>query len=149
MIPCGKRKIWDKYPDKGAVRAEEAYIGVLRQLTLGYAKKFIKEWVTISAKHGFLLPSDLVQENYDLTFQPNNPEVVTVNQLKYQLQEKKLDQYDHIIILTGKKYQKTMEKVFDHAKLVEFPLLGTKGIGDMQNLLKESINKNQPLHKKG
>ncbi len=68
IIPCGKKKIWDKYPSEGAVSAEEAYIGTFHRLAEQYAKKFFNDWIIISAKHGFLLPHDIVPENYDLTF---------------------------------------------------------------------------------
>ncbi|MFC4404748.1 DUF6884 domain-containing protein [Gracilibacillus xinjiangensis] len=146
VIPCGKRKIWDKYPNAGAVKAEKAYTGIFRQLTLAYAEKFFLQNVTISAKHGFLLPDDLIFENYDLTFHKSNPEVITTDRLKGQLKEKQLDHFKHIIVLTGKKYQPIMEEVFDQADLIEYPLLGTRGIGDMQRRLKKSILYGQPIH---
>ncbi|KAB8138580.1 hypothetical protein F9U64_02900 [Gracilibacillus oryzae] len=146
VLPCGKKKIWDKYPDKGAIRADDAYIGVLRQLTLKYSRKFVPNRVTISAKHGFLLPDDLVRGNYDLTFQRNNPAVISVSELRSQLIDKQLDHYRHIVVLTGKKYRQIMETVFVDADIIEFPLLGTKGIGEMQSRLKESIQKGIPLH---
>ncbi|MEM3396413.1 MAG: hypothetical protein QW620_06185 [Thermoplasmata archaeon] len=40
IVSCGKMKIWDKNPNAGKTRAEEAYIGVPTKSSIKYAKKF-------------------------------------------------------------------------------------------------------------
>ncbi|WP_058306946.1 DUF6884 domain-containing protein [Gracilibacillus massiliensis] len=147
IIPCGKKKIWDKFPDATETEAQFAYIGVLHNLCQQYVTNYFNNWVIISGKHGLLLPSDKVPENYDVTFRPNDPEVVSVKTLQRQLKEKKLEHFNDIIVLTGKKYRPIINNTFSHADSIQFPLLGTKGIGEMQRLLKESITANVPLHK--
>lgn len=146
IIPCGKRKIWDNHPNLGAIMAENAYIGTFHNLCMRYAKRHFDCWVTLSAKHGFLLPTDMVPGNYDLTFHPNHRSVVSVDTLKEQLKRKGLENYQHIVVLTGKKYQPIINQAFSYANKIEFPLLGTRGIGEMQKLLKDSLDNKQILH---
>ncbi len=88
-----------------------------------------------------------MSENYDVTFRPKDPNVISVNSLKRQLTDKQLSKYDDIIVLTGKKYRPIINEVFTNASSIQYPLLGTKGIGEMQRLLKESIRNTVPLHK--
>lgn len=146
ILPCGKKKIWDKYPNAKETKAEDAYIGVLHRLCRRYTELYCDNWVIISAKHGLLLPDNLVPENYDLTFQVKHPPDKLTAKLKQQVIEKDLTAYQDIIVLTGKKYQPIIQQTFTHARRIQFPLLGTKGIGDMQRLLKNSIENQKPLH---
>ncbi|WP_066192731.1 DUF6884 domain-containing protein [Gracilibacillus timonensis] len=146
ILPCGRRKIWDKNPAVGGVKAADAYIGVLHRLCRQYASLYVGEWAVISGKHGLLLPDDIVPENYDVTFGQKHPDVISIAQLKQQVIDKQLDQFPNIIALTGKKYQPIIKQVFTTQE-IQYPLLGTKGIGKMQQLLKHSIEQGQPLHK--
>ncbi|QGH34347.1 hypothetical protein GI584_10075 [Gracilibacillus salitolerans] len=146
IIPCGKKKIWDKIPDVGPTKAKNAYIGVLHSLCRQYVELYFDNWVIISGKHGLLLPGDMVPGNYDVTFRPNDPDVITIDVLRYQLREKGLGLFRDIVVLTGKKYQPIINQTFHEADSIQYPLLGTRGIGEMQGLLKNSIENNQALH---
>lgn len=146
ILPCGRRKIWDKQPKTGETEAAAAYIGVLHRLCRQYASLYVGDWVVLSGKHGLLLPDDIVPENYDVTFGQNHADVISITQLKQQVIDKQLDHFPNIIALTGKKYQPIIEQVFTTQE-IQYPLLGTKGIGEMQQLLKHSIEQGQPLHK--
>lgn len=146
ILPCGKKKIWDKNPQLTEIYAKDAYIGVLHRLCRRYTDMYMNDWVIISAKHGLLLPEDMIPENYDLTFKPNDPDVVSIDTLKQQVIEKGLDKFQDIVALTGRKYQPIIHQTFHHVNRIQFPLLGTKGIGHMQGLLKKSIDTKQPLH---
>ena len=146
IIPCGRKKIWDHDPEIGPTKAKEAYIGVFHRLCQSYAKQYFDDWAILSAKHGFLLPDDIVSENYDVSFSMNKQEVIDMGDLRKQSIDKKMERYDHIIVLGGKKYQPIILEVFQNADLVEFPLKGTRGIGEMQQRLKRSIENQQPIH---
>ncbi|MGP4040476.1 DUF6884 domain-containing protein [Gracilibacillus sp. D59] len=146
ILPCGKKKIWDKIPGAGPTKAKNTYIGVLHRLCRQYVEMYFDNWVIISGKHGLLLPDDIVSENYDVTFRPNDPNVITVEVLRNQVSDKKLDLFDDIVVLTGKKYQPILNKTFHDVYSLQYPLLGTKGIGEMQALLKNSIDNKKPLH---
>lgn len=62
IIPCGKKKIWDKYPDYGPMEAKDVYISPFGKACQAYATMFFENWVILSAKHGFLRPNDIVLE---------------------------------------------------------------------------------------
>lgn len=148
ILPCGKKKIWDLDPTIGREEVREVYVGTLHRLTRQYAEMFCDQWVILSAKHGYCFPNERIEENYDLTFgMPKGEAVISKEQLKVQIEEKRLQEYDQIIVLTGKKHKSIVEQTFDQASKLAFPLLGTKGIGEMQQRLKQAIVNNQPLHK--
>ncbi|WP_138415180.1 DUF6884 domain-containing protein [Aquibacillus sediminis] len=146
IIPCGTKKIWDKYGDVGPTPAKEAYIGTFHNLCEQYATRFCDEWVILSAKHGFLLPSDMVEENYDVTFNTKSDQIISMEQLQKQVDQKKLNQYDTVVVLTGKKYVPIVKGSFEIEKNIQFPLLRYSGIGYMQQALKRAVTTQQPLH---
>lgn len=49
VVPCGKRKIWDKYPSAGPTKAEDVYIGAPFKVNREYAEKYGSRWVVLSA----------------------------------------------------------------------------------------------------
>ncbi|MBS2968789.1 hypothetical protein J9317_08470 [Metabacillus sp. KIGAM252] len=137
IIPCGKRKIWDKQPGLGPVPAQSAYTGIFHKLCQTYARTFFTSWVILSAKHGFLKPEELVPGNYDLAFQMKHPDMISIRELQKQLDEKELNDADQIVMLGGKKFDQILCKVFGRSAI--FPLKGSKGIGDMQRKLKVAV----------
>ncbi|ASK63692.1 hypothetical protein CFK37_16775 [Virgibacillus phasianinus] len=148
IIPCGKKKIWDKQRDHGPAKASQTYIGTFHRLCRNYALQFTDQWVVLSAKHGFLLPADIVDENYDVTFKQkhNSTEIITIDRLQQQVREKQLDRYDELIILAGKKYKKVIADSFNCDMPKKFPLETFSGMGYMQQALKQAVADNRPLH---
>ncbi|ASS90937.1 DUF6884 domain-containing protein [Aeribacillus pallidus] len=146
VIPCGTKKVWDKEPSAGAVSAEKAYIGVFHRLCQAYTKKFFDEWVILSAKHGFLRPNDFVPGPYNVSFSmKKHPELITINQLKEQAVEKNLLDVDDIVLLGGKKFRPYIEQVFTNKTAFHYPLSDCKGIGFMQQKLKQAIDFGQEI----
>lgn len=146
IIPCGKKKIWDKTPSHGPACTKDTYIGTFHMLCRRYALEYTDQWVVLSAKHGFLLPEDIVEENYDVTFNQNSNEIITLEKLRSQVLEKGLNQFDELIILTGKKYKKVIEGSFEQKTTMKYPLANYGGMGYMQQALKESVEKGKPIH---
>lgn len=146
VIPCGIKKIWDKQPKLGAVPASEAYIGTFHTLCRNYAKTFTDSWIILSAKHGFLFADDIVDGPYDVTFNQKSDEIISMERLCEQVREKQLDQFDELIVLTGKKYKKVIKESFGEFFPASFPLLQCRGIGYMQQLLKRAIEEGKPIH---
>lgn len=145
IIPCGRKKIWDKYPDFGAVPAKDAYIGTLHQRSRQYAEMFTDQWVVLSAKHGFLFADDVVDGQYDVTFNQKNDEIVTIDSLTKQVKDKQLDQFDCLVVLTGKKYKPVINEVFTEDISISFPLLRYGGIGYILQALKQAVETKTPL----
>lgn len=145
IIPCGRKKIWDRHEDMGAVQAKEAYIGTLHHLCRNYAESFTDAWVVLSAKYGFLFPEDIVPGQYNVTFNQKSDEIITNDKLKEQVREKKLNQFDMLVVLTGKKYKPVINGAFDSNQQRTYPLLQYSGIGYMQQALKQAVQNNEPI----
>lgn len=140
IVPCGKKKIWDKIPNAGPQNAKKVYIGPFAKKCRQYAEKFYPEsWMIISAKYGFLWPDDIVPGPYDVCFHDKKSNSISIEELKKQIKEKNLDKYDKIIILGGKYYKEIIKNVFP-IKILINPLNGCKGIGYMMARLNDSIN---------
>lgn len=144
IIPCGKKKIWDKYADYGPTEAKKVYISPFGKACQAYAAMFFENWVILSAKHGFLKPNDIVQENYDLSFDSKSDEVISIERLQKQMIDKKLLQFDEIVLLAGKKHRKVVIKLYPE-EIISYPLEGCKGIGYMLQRLKEAVEMQQEL----
>ncbi|WP_139488249.1 DUF6884 domain-containing protein [Brevibacillus dissolubilis] len=143
IIPCGQSKIWDKYPHAGTTQAKDAYTGAFHKSCQRYANRFFTDWVILSAKHGFLCPTDVLHENYDVGFQHKSDEVITIGRLQQQLSEKGLSHYDEITVLGGKKYVKVVEQTFGPHVHYRYPLRGCKGIGYMLQRLAQAVESGQ------
>ncbi|GGK04804.1 hypothetical protein GCM10007063_28920 [Lentibacillus kapialis] len=146
IIPCGRKKIWDTHPEWGAVSAKNAYIGTLHRRTRQYAELFTDQWVILSAKHGFLFAEDMVDGPYDVTFGQKSDEIIPFDQLISQIKDKQLDQFERLVILTGKKYKPVINTAFADDMPRVYPLLQFGGIGYILQSLKQSVETNTPIH---
>ncbi|HDR7795626.1 TPA: hypothetical protein QCY19_004311 [Bacillus luti] len=144
IIPCGKKKIWDKHPDYGPLDAKDVYISPFGKACQAYATEFFEDWVILSAKHGFLRPDDIVQENYDLAFDSKSDEVISIEQLKHQMIAKNLYEFDEIVLLVGKKHKKVVTTLYPE-EIITYPLEGCKGIGYMLQRLKQAVEAKKEL----
>lgn len=144
IIPCGKKKIWDKHSDYGPMEAKDVYISPFGKACQAYATMFFENWVILSAKHGFLRPNDIVLENYDLAFDSKSDEVINIEQLQKQMVDKSLLQFDEIVLLAGKKHKKVVTKLYPE-EMITYPLEGCKGIGYMLLRLKEAVKEGEEI----
>ncbi|MEH7431555.1 DUF6884 domain-containing protein [Bacillus thuringiensis] len=138
IIPCGKKKIWDKHSNHGPMEAKDVYISPFGKACQAYASMFFENWVILSAKHGFLRPNDIVLKNYDLAFDSKSDEVISIEKLQKQMVDKSLLQFDEIVLLAGKKHKKVVTKLYPE-EMITYPLEGCKGIGYMLQRLKEAV----------
>jgi len=138
IIPCGKKKIWDKYPDYGEAEAKDVYISPFGKACQAYATEFFENWVILSAKHGFLRPDDIVLENYDLAFDSKSDEIISIEQLQKQMVDKDLLQFEEIVLLAGKKHKKVVTKLYPE-EIITYPLAGCRGVGNMLQKLNGAV----------
>ncbi|KFM99321.1 hypothetical protein D0U04_27015 [Bacillus clarus] len=138
IIPCGKKKIWDKYSNQGPTEAKDVYISPFGKACQAYASKFFENWVILSAKHGFLRPTDIVNENYDLAFDSKSDEIISIEELQKQMVDKGLLEFDEIVLLAGKKHKKVVIQLYSE-EIITYPLEGCKGIGYMLQRLKGAV----------
>ncbi|NLE24799.1 MAG: hypothetical protein GX625_05560 [Clostridiaceae bacterium] len=144
IVPCGKRKIWDKVPGAGPQEAKDVYIGPYSSKCIKYAQIFYpKSWLILSAKYGFLLPNDIVPGTYNTTFKEKKTRPISNHDLLKQIQDKGLNKYDQIIILGGKTYTERIDYLFEQKTILK-PLYGCR-IGEALRKLNEAISTGVPL----
>lgn len=139
IIPCGKKKIWDKNPDAGPVEAKDIYIGSFSIKCKEYAEKFYaNSWCILSAKYGFLFPTDIIPGSYNVSFNDKKTHPIDAEELIMQIEQKGLNNYERIIVLGGKSYTKMVNDSFKD-KIIYNPLSAYKGLGYMMHHLNKSI----------
>jgi hypothetical protein len=67
VVPCGRTKVWAKFPSAGPTIASDAYTGTQFRAARRYAEVHGSDWVILSAKYGFISPDARI-ENYDVAF---------------------------------------------------------------------------------
>ena len=144
IIPCGRKKIWDDYPELKQVPAGNAYTGTLHRKSRAYADMFCSDVRILSAKHGFLALTDKVEENYDLSFHSPRKSIISLRDLRLQVMKQSLLHYDRIIVLTGKKYRPFLERIFP-GEAVNYPLIHCRGIGYILRELQSAVDTLSPL----
>lgn len=138
IAQCGRRKIWDDNPIAGPTPAKLAYTGVFARKTQEYAKNFFpNDWIILSAKYGFLMPDDLI-ENYNVTFTDAKTHPISLQGLQKSAKEKNLTSYDEFVVVAGRVYVLRVKEVFLGKKIIE-PLKGIVGNGRMMQAIKTAI----------
>ncbi len=144
IIPCGKKKIWDRYPYVGPTKAKDVYISGYFRWNRRYAEKFGDKWVILSAKYGFIDSDFIISENYDVSFTDRSTETVSLNKLKRQVSDMKLMDFDTIIFLGGKVYADIVSKAFeDYNVEIIKPFTGLK-LGEYMSKVKEAVTTGNP-----
>lgn len=138
IIPCGKQKIWDRQPWRGAVMARDAYTSSLFRLSRRYAERSGDRWVIVSAKYGLLNPTDLVPGPYNVSFLNQATHPVCTETLQSQYRELGLDQYERCIALGGKEYRARLRAAIPSDRL-EFPFAGLS-LGYTMQALKRAVD---------
>ena len=81
IIPCGKKKIWDKYPGYGPMEAKDVYIS-RSEKHVNRMQLCFRELGYIISEAWILRPNDIVLENYDLAFDSKSDKVISIEQLQ-------------------------------------------------------------------
>lgn len=116
IVPCGQSKIWKKHPGQGPTKAESAYTGPSFKVNRKFAEKFSDKWLILSAKHGFIEPTHIIQD-YNVTFKKPLTKPISVETLKKQLKAMHLEDYDIVIALGGKDYSSKIREVFNDLRV--------------------------------
>jgi len=141
IVPCGKRKVWDKFQNKGRVYAKDAYISPYFKLCRKYAEKFADKWVVLSAKYGFIEPDFTIPKNYDVSFNNSRNKVVSIQKLKEQAKKLRFRDYQSVVVLGGKEYVEVVQKALEGLGIqIKVPFKGL-GIGKRQAKIKERLTK--------
>ena len=143
IIPCGKQKIWSKYPNKGPTNAEKVYISAYFKVNKSYAERFSDKWLILSAKYGLLSPDFTIKSDYNVTF--NDKSTGPISILELSEHAKSYHEYNLIVALGGKKYTNIIDKIFSQGgtKIVK-PVEGLNLFESMAKL-KKAVRSGIPL----
>jgi hypothetical protein len=144
IVPCGRSKTWDRYPDAGPTRADQAYTGAPFVVNRAHAERFGDDWLILSAKYGFVRPETVIPGPYEVTFKRASTNPIGVEELRSQIKELGLDRYPLVIVLGGREYREITRNAFDGLlpRLV-FPFAGLP-IGKMMRATKQAIASGNP-----
>jgi hypothetical protein len=127
IVPCGRAKIWAKHPDAGPTPAAHAYTGPPFIVNREYAEASGGDWVILSGKYGFVLPTDLIPGPYEATFTRRSTHPIGVEALREQVRRMGLDHYAEAVGLGGKEYRAAVEAAFAGTPVaLRFPFSGLR-----------------------
>ncbi|WP_143745427.1 DUF6884 domain-containing protein [Marinococcus halophilus] len=144
IIPCGAKKAWDADPGLGPLPVKHVYQSTFHQLCRAYAEAFTDQWTVLSGKHGFMYPQERIDANYDVTFGKKQREEVSTEFCLQQWQTKQMGEYDQYVVLLGRKFNPLIARILPMERTV-FPLRDYRGMGYMQQALKQAVGNNRPL----
>jgi hypothetical protein len=113
IVPCGKRKIWDRNPSAGPTPAKDVYIGPFAMTCIRYAQAYYPQsYYILSAKYGFLKPDDLIPRNYNVSFKFPETNPISIERLKESAVSQGLFDYQQIVAIAGNEYLLRINVVF-------------------------------------
>jgi hypothetical protein len=125
IVPCGRAKVWDKHPDAGPTAAVHAYTGAPFTVNRQYAEQSGRDWMILSAKYGFLRPTDVIPGPYETTFKRRATDPISFGALREQVAQLGLNRYTDAIGLGGKEYRAAIEAAFSGTPVnLKFPFSG-------------------------
>jgi hypothetical protein len=138
IVPCGLAKIWNKHPQAGPVSAASAYTGPPFVVNRAYAERSGGDWVILSAKYGFLRPTDVISGPYNTTFKRKSTNPIAVAALQEQIPKMGLDRYTEVVGLGGKEYRQAITAAFANTSAsLTFPFAGLP-IGEAMRAIKHA-----------
>jgi hypothetical protein len=119
------------------------YIGPPFTVNREFAESCGGDWVILSAKYGFLRPTDIIPGPYEVTFKVPSTRPIAVETLMEQVTRMGLDQYAEVIGLGGKEYRAAIESAFRGTRAsLEFPFSGLP-LGKAMAAAKRSTRRNR------
>jgi len=145
VVPCGKRKIWDRYPTAGPTKAKDVYIGAPFKVNREYAEKYCNRWVVLSAKYGFIDPDFIIPRNYDVTFKDPSTNPISSRALREQIKQKALDSFYVVVVLGGKDYADVVYDAFAGFDVkIKAPVAGLQ-LGYAMSAVRKAIDEGCPF----
>ena len=141
IVPCGKKKIWDKNPSVGRTPARYAYTSNYFKLCVQYAEKFSDEWVIFSGKYGLIEPNFLMDSNYNIRVKSTDE---FINKIKEQLKPFISAGFSSFVSLCGKDYSQILKDVIAPFGIkLQTPFNGLR-IGMRQRRIRASLENDTP-----
>ena len=144
LVTPSCRRAWDKAAFR-PVQAGKAYTGPFSHKCQVYAERFHPgAWCILDARHGFLFPDEVIRKSHDACLFRPWTEPLTLEELRAQVRRRKLDLFDRVTVMGGRRFIILVEDAFS-GKRVRAPLAGVGGIGDMMHALNEALATGQRL----
>lgn len=125
IVPCGKAKIWRRFPGQGPTLARDVYTSSLFRANRAFGEQYGNHWVILSAKYGFIPPEFIIPEPYEVTFNDARTNPVSIIVLKQQVEAYRLHHFERIIVLGGATYRQLVEAAFAGCEArLEYPTAG-------------------------
>ena len=125
VVPCGRSKVWSKHPSAGPTPAKDAYTGSPFKVNQRFAETKGDAWMILSAKYGFISPDFELPGPYEVTFKRKSSSPVTIETLKQQVADMKLDRFAEVVGLGGIEYRTAIAAAFKDTKVEPyFPFTG-------------------------
>jgi hypothetical protein len=132
--------MWNIHPGAGPTTASEAYVSTPFKVNKKYAQRFGDRWVILSAKYGLIEPDFIIPRNYNVTFKDPSTNPISVSQIKKQIEEKRLNEFEEVVVLAGKDYANVVLQAFaDISVRIKTPTTGLRlgvGVGKVKQAIK-------------
>jgi hypothetical protein len=130
LVTPSCRRAWDNGTFK-PISAGSAFTGPFSRKCQSYAEKFYPgAWCILDARSGFLFPDEVIRKQHSACLFRPWTEPMGLEDLRAQVRKRKLDQYERIIVMGGRRFIILVEDAFP-GKRVKAPLAGVGGIGEM------------------
>lgn len=144
LVTPSCRRAWEK-GEFSPTRAGDAYTGCFSKKCQSYAERFYPgAWCVLDARHGFMYPDEVIRRAHSACLYRPWTEPLTLEELKAQVKKRKLDRFERITVLGGRRFIILVEDAFP-GKRVRAPLAGVGGIGEMMHALNEAMGLGQRL----
>lgn len=150
VVPCGRRKVWDRSPGLGACQARDVYTGPAFRQNRRYAERSAPaSWIILSAKYGLISPDYVIPGPYDVTFKDPSTGPATIDVLQAQIRDQRLDRYAYVIALGSRAYRDIVTVSFQpYGTAIVAPFAGL-GIGKYLQAVKQAALSGEPTPSAG
>ncbi|MBI0582616.1 MAG: hypothetical protein ISF22_00155 [Methanomassiliicoccus sp.] len=132
LVTPSCRRAWDRGTFR-PVLAGNAYTGPFSRKCQTYAETFHHgSWCVLDPHHGFLFPDEIIRKGHDACLFRPWTEPITLDGLRTQVKKRKLDRYERLVVMGGRRFIFLVEEAFPGRK-VRAPLAGLGGIGEMMH----------------
>lgn len=112
IVPCSKKKIWDRKPMVKGVPAKDAYVSSYFKLCRTLAEITSLPWVIFSAKYGLIRPDFVIPANYDVSFDKNSNKTVDLSLITQQMNLYQVHIFKKVYSFCGNNYNKILCDAF-------------------------------------
>lgn len=138
VVTPSERRAWDS-PLDFPVRAKRAYTGGFSRKCQAYAERFYPDsWCILDPCHGFMWPEEVIRRPHHRCLYRPETDPLTADKLRLHARRRKMDDYDAVVALGGKRFILLVEEVFP-GKRTRAPLAGVGGIGEMMHALNDAM----------